>query len=273
VPSRTIATEWDWRRGEKIRDIGSHGDELVRHAAYDPDGGRVVTAGDDKVARVWDADTGALLVELAGHEGPVMYAEFSAAGDRIVTASADRTARIWDAATGEQIKRLVGHTNWVNTARFDAEGERIVTGSQDETAKVWSVSGPDDAPPLAVMEGHVDTVKGAAFSTDGKLVATAGEDGAVNMWEAETGVLLWTFDLQFTPARDVAFSPTEGRLVSASDRGALMWSVDYDESTPDQLAVYAACRVGYVLDRGSVARTPIDLTACHDRGDRAGDGE
>ena len=40
-------------------------------AAFSPDGTRIVTASDDKTARIWDAATGKELTVLRGHEGDV----------------------------------------------------------------------------------------------------------------------------------------------------------------------------------------------------------
>jgi serine/threonine protein kinase len=50
--------------------LSGHGD-IVFSAAYSPDGSRIVTASDDKTARVWDARTGAQLAVLSGHGGGV----------------------------------------------------------------------------------------------------------------------------------------------------------------------------------------------------------
>ena len=54
-------------------------------AAFSPDGSRIVTASNDKTARVWDAATGIAIAVLSGHEGPVWSAAFSPDGSRIVT--------------------------------------------------------------------------------------------------------------------------------------------------------------------------------------------
>ena len=46
----------------------------VRSAVYSPDGARIVTAIDDSIAKVWDANTGQELITLKGHEREVFSA-------------------------------------------------------------------------------------------------------------------------------------------------------------------------------------------------------
>ena len=78
-------------------------------AAFSPDGRRVVTAGDDGTARVWDALDGTELLTIRGHTASVACAAFSPDGARIVTGSDDTTGKIWDAATGRELLTLEGH--------------------------------------------------------------------------------------------------------------------------------------------------------------------
>src|SRR6202034_4225986 len=90
----------------------------VRSAAFSPDGKRIVTASNDKTARIWDAASGQQLMMLSGHQDVVASAAFSPDGTRIVTASYDKTARVWDAATGKQLAVLTGHDGGVWRAEF-----------------------------------------------------------------------------------------------------------------------------------------------------------
>ncbi len=74
----------------------THGEGVVS-ASFSPDGKRVVTASEDKTARVWDADTGKPMGEPMTHGGRVDSASFSPDGERVVTASSDKMARVWNA--------------------------------------------------------------------------------------------------------------------------------------------------------------------------------
>ena len=63
-------------------------------AAFSPDGARIVTASDDRTARIWDTVTANEIALLRGHKDRVTRPAFSADGARIVTTSIDRTAQI-----------------------------------------------------------------------------------------------------------------------------------------------------------------------------------
>jgi WD40 repeat protein len=96
----------------------------------------------DRTARVWDARTGASLVQLSGHLDGVDSAAFSPDGNRIVTGSHDATARIWDARTGTQLRVLTGHLDRVSSVTYSADGRHVLTASMDRTARIWDAQVP-----------------------------------------------------------------------------------------------------------------------------------
>jgi WD40 repeat protein len=116
--------------------LAGHTDWLYP-AVFSRDGNKVITASNDGTAKIWNANTGALLYALAEHTPRVKSVEFSRDGKKVVTASRDNTARIWDANTGALLRTLAGHTNGVRSAKFSRDGKRVVTASGDNTAKIW----------------------------------------------------------------------------------------------------------------------------------------
>jgi tetratricopeptide (TPR) repeat protein len=62
----------------------------------------VATGGVDKIARVWDTRTGALLLELKGHTSGVTNIEFSPEGSRLASQSIKEKI-VWDLQTGKAI--------------------------------------------------------------------------------------------------------------------------------------------------------------------------
>src|SRR5205823_5778924 len=70
---------------------------------FDADGRRLVTGGDDGVARVWNAATGEPLSPPLRQGRSIVSATFSPEGRRILTASVDGTVYLWDLAGGAQV--------------------------------------------------------------------------------------------------------------------------------------------------------------------------
>jgi WD40 repeat protein/serine/threonine protein kinase/TPR repeat protein len=206
-------------------------DNLVNTAAYSPDGTRIVTASNDKTARIWDARTGAQLTVLTGHGGSVYCAAYSADGSRIFTASADKTARVWDARSGAQLAVLSGHEDEVSCATYSPDGSRIVTASDDKTARIWDAR---TGAQLAVLSGHTDSVVTAAYSPDGTRLVTASADKTARIWDARTGAQRAVLSGHGDRVDSVDYSPDGTRIVTASrDRTVRIW----DARTGAQLAV------------------------------------
>ncbi len=245
---------WDAASGVQLAVLSGHGEGLpaddgggnVRSAAFSPDGRRIVTASNDKSARIWDAATGRQLAVLSGHDGVVRTAAFSPDGRRIVTASGDRTARIWDAVTAKPLDVLSGHADMVWSAAFSPDGRRIVTASFDETVRIWDA---DTAKQLTVLSGHNDDVWSAAWSPDGRRIVSASVDRTARIWDAAGGVQLAVLSGHDNGVWSARWSPDGRRIVTTSDDyTARIWDARVPADLDKQVAWSQAAKIDELSD-------------------------
>ncbi len=204
-------------RGRGLSDLALWHDGPVWSALFSPDGRTIVTASDDKSARLWDAASGQELQRLT-HGAQVWSASFSPDGRTVVTASLDKTARLWDAASGKELQQLP-HEGAVWSASFSPDGRMVVTVSEDHTARLWDAASGKELQRLT----HGAQVWSASFSPNGRTVVTASEDKTARLWDATIGKELQrlTHEDQVWSA---SFSPDGRTIATASeDHTARLW--------------------------------------------------
>ncbi len=191
----------------------------VNSVNFSLDGSKIVTASEDKTARVWDVQ-GKLLATISGHAGGVNSVNFSPDGSKIVTASEDKTARVWD-VQGKLLRTMSGHSGSVMSANFSPDGSKIVTASEDRTMRLWDLNGNL----LRTMSGHTDRVMSANFSPDGRKIVTASFDKTARVWNLQ-GKLLAVISGHSGSVRSANFSPDGSKIVTASfDNTARVWNL------------------------------------------------
>ncbi len=228
--------------------------------AYSPDGSRLATAAWDRVARLWDTNSGALLMSLEGH-GSVIYAlAFSQDGSRLATASHDKTTRVWDTGSGALLSTLEGHERAVVEVEFSPDGAQLATSSEDGTARVWDAR---SGALLFALEGHADAITDLAYSPDGAQLTTASADRSARVWDARVGVLRLTLEGHDDRVNTVAYSPDGERVATASrDQTARIWSARSGELV---LTLRGLPRntdvIAYAPDGGHIAAAGADKLA------------
>lgn len=151
---------------------------VIRSLQFSSDQKRLVSAGADGAARVWDVSSGALLATLPAGQ-TIYHAEFDAKNARVVTAGRDGTARLWDANLGQVIGQPMRHKDVVNTARFSPDQKFVVTASDDGTTRLWSgTDGQRIAGTIAISRPMTD----ASFSGDGQTILSVADEGAARLF-------------------------------------------------------------------------------------------
>lgn len=129
---------WDLKTG-KVTHVLAGYPFSVSHDELNIISGSANTSGRD--ARVWNAESGKLILTLHGHEGKVTSCEFSKHGQWILTAShEDGTCRLWNSITGDVIHLIKTQIDPESSAsQLSADNKWIVTFSGDST-KAWDAA-------------------------------------------------------------------------------------------------------------------------------------
>lgn len=174
-------------------DPGMH-TATINRIAVDARGRWLVTASDDKTARVWDLNTGQLQKALRppqapGNEGRLYAVALSPDGATVAVGgygpSHDDSVYVIDRATGRMLKRVGGLPNVILDLAFSPDGRYLAAslGSANGVrvySDAWDLVGQDT--------DYGDSSYGADFSRDGRLVTTS-DDGYIRLYRVSNSGL------------------------------------------------------------------------------------
>ena len=185
--SGTIVEQWDID-GDKIRP-SYHGAGYAYDLAWTRDGARFVSCGGD-VATVWDAESGAVVVQLGVPDKSSVFSQgcFSPDG-RFVACAADTTIWVWDITISgaRLVGHLVGHSGLI---KFLAFSSSLISGGLDQSIKFWKSSsfsmGLTTSDQVAA-HGYFPEIRSIKLFAEEGMVVTSDADGVVKVWDVITG--------------------------------------------------------------------------------------
>jgi WD40 repeat protein/serine/threonine protein kinase len=209
-----------------------------RLASFDSQARRLAARSRDdaRVAKIWDAATGAELLAFLGHELPITCLRFSGDGKLLVTCAGDTSrtgkpneVRVWNAETGKLMINLPGKGQ-IFSAAFSPDGSWLALGA--ERGRVTLVR-CESRPRVVRFRLHQASVVALAFDPEGRLLASAGQgEGALYLWDLDELAALGQEapEPQHTlPAPntlyDLAFSPDGKRLAGITRDLVKLWDV------------------------------------------------
>lgn len=202
---------WDLIRYRNFRTFTAPTRLSFSSVAVDPSG-EVVCAGslDSFDIYIWSVQTGQLLDQLSGHEGPIASLAFAPSGDIIVSGSWDHTVRIWSIFGRTQTSEPIQLQADVLYVAFRPDSKQVAVSTLDGQLTFWSVS---EASQEAGVDGRRDVSGGRrisdrrtaantagtkffnciAYSADGSCVIAGGNSKYVCLYDVQSGTLIKKF--------------------------------------------------------------------------------
>jgi len=232
----------------------------VMDACFSGDGQWILSASQDRTARIWDANSGLPKGPSFSHSTPVMLAVFGGDGRHAATASMDGVVTVWDSLSGQRIisfPKADGPPAWIG---FSPGGEVLATAFGNQML-LWDWREARLALPPLEHDGKVWT---GDFSSDGRLLAVGSRaKGAVLVWSAEDGKPVSPVLRHYREVNSVRFSPNGQSLLTASvDGTARVWKTsDWQELFPPLRHNAEVKAAIYNNDGSLIATASIDGSA------------
>ncbi|HLW67985.1 MAG TPA: M56 family metallopeptidase [Gemmataceae bacterium] len=158
--------------------------------AVSPDQKFIATGHDDGLIKIWDANTGKHVKDLAGHKLRVWAVAWTPDSKRLASVSGDwdnkeqaGEVKLWDVVGGKLIRDFPGHAALVYTLAITPDGKKLITSGHDKSIRIWDLESGQALKNLASAAG----VRSLCLSPDGKTLAAGSlDDNFLTFWDLDT---------------------------------------------------------------------------------------
>ncbi|KAL7795766.1 Pfs, NACHT and WD domain protein [Trichoderma ceciliae] len=216
--------------GNKVKKLEGHSGR-VESVIFSHNSSLIASASDDKIIRLWCANTGECVQKLKGYSDEVKSIAFSHNSSLIASAS-DNKIWLWRADTGECIRKLEGHKYQVLSIAFSYNSSLIASSSTDQTIRLWRA---DTGKCMQKLTTHSHSFTSialtpVAFSHNSSLIVSVSYDHLVQLWHTNTGECIQKLKGHYDTINSVAFSHNSLLIASgSSDHTVRLWRADTGE--------------------------------------------
>ncbi len=218
---------------------------------FSPDGKKILTYSVFGPSRIWDGESGKLLVDSMGQTYRLSYACFSPESKRVLTCYFGDTARIWELSTGKQWGKTIQNISGKGLVQFSRDGNYVIylnpgfnltgeRGEDDSLYRIWDAGsgkqllemqwkthkvaftlfGPEGRPLSSANElsgylkNNPDDLLHASISPDAKKILTVSRKGELKLWNSFSGRLQTTIRGYFRTDASEQFSPDGSKIIT-----------------------------------------------------------
>ncbi len=207
------------------RQIGDY----VEALAFSPDGTIVAAASVSGPVFLFDAGSGSVLGEAAGHGMGTTSLSWHPSSGLVATSGQDGCVRLWD-RTSAPARVLKCPAAWVMKTSFEPNGSRLAAIS-GKTLQVWDEEGQE----ILSASEHPSSLADLGWKPDGSAIAVAAYNG-VTIWRPESPVspvrLTWKGS-----SLDLAWSP-DGRFIATGEQDETIHFWYADTGRDSQMSGY-----------------------------------
>ncbi|XP_014206176.1 transducin beta-like protein 3 [Copidosoma floridanum] len=176
IPLRAVnTTQAHSAKGGKDIDINS--------VTISPNDKFIATAAQDKLAKLWCADTLVLKATFSGHRKGVWCVRFSPIDQVLATSSADCTIKLWCLNTFRCLSTFEGHECGVLRVEFISRGMQVLSTGVDGLIKLWGLKMLNCS---LTLDEHQDKTWSLAVNKSQSHFVSGGSDSQLIIWRDTT---------------------------------------------------------------------------------------
>lgn len=115
----------------------------VSQGIWHPSGESVITAGDDKNVRIWNARSGEEIGDGMPHKSAVKEMAVDATFNRLVAGCQNGEVVLWDFPNRRRLFPVGSHSSWVTSLDLSDDGEWLISGGEGGQVFVTNLSTDD----------------------------------------------------------------------------------------------------------------------------------
>ena len=142
----------------------------------------LAAAGFDDKVRIFDADQGRLLRELAAPGSDIRAICFSPDGTRLAAAGRAGLVRIWQADTGQPVADVQVSARRICALAYSPDGKFLAVGGQQRVVRLLDAA---SGKPVADLPERPGEVLALCFCGP-DLLASAGSGNVIHLWDLST---------------------------------------------------------------------------------------